>query len=288
MNHGDSTISSPKWEQSPTRAKFAPICKPLVADHASPMLNLNNATLPVFQGQRNQIEGFGNGSGDDYNNNNNVLFGSAQGSGPVHGFNIHEIGCGDDMQAFDDFASIPVNAANMLSKFGNPNVAAILGQILASQLGAFMPASGGCNLSNQRTASAVASAMVNDNMEKLHTEASIEDPLLQTPSLKSYLLHASLDGTTNIESRRDACGVPHENAIDRMDHGQSGLHPPEKDQSSSSAIDAHQHRQHHHHHHHQDEIHGVLDADPQSSEMVFLVNRRSKTVSFLPTSFHMT
>ena len=255
------------------------------------MLCVNDASMPCPM-QRNQ--------GLNSSSNNNVFFnlGGINSAQPPHNFIHHDISC-NNVQQTQCNNIMPSN--NILSKFSNPNIAAILAQILASQLGAFMP-SDGCMLGNQSTSGApfIGSSMVSDTMENFYTNVPTihNDPhrplnVNKNPShhvsSSCHDMHTSPHDLYNDRPNllldhnerayqantymnlhgANSSGVENVTSNDHMEHAHSGIecYRSEKDQSSSSAIDAHHN----------------LDTDSQVPEMVFLVNRRSKTVSFLPT-----
>ncbi|MCO5596834.1 hypothetical protein L7F22_050904 [Adiantum nelumboides] len=159
----------------------------------------------------------------------------------------------------------PMIATANSFKLPTPNIA-ILAQFLASQLRAFMPTE-----SNQSTS--VPPTMHNEPMHSSSTQSAMRGNALQTlqhcKEAKSLTAHVSL---ANISQPNNGSLCSHLDPANCTIESRS-----EKDQSSSSVIEAQQNAQ-------------------SQPEMIFLVNRRSKTgtgthrlkMSELSTYFHLS
>ncbi|MCO5603624.1 hypothetical protein L7F22_057775 [Adiantum nelumboides] len=149
----------------------------------------------------------------------------------------------------------PIIATANSFKLPTPNIV-LLAQFLASQLRAFMPTE-----SNQSTS--VPPTMHNEPMHSSSTQSAMRGNALQTlqhcKEAKSLTAHVSL---ANISQPNDGSPCSHLDPAHCTIESRS-----EKDQSSSSAIEAQQNAQ-------------------SQPEMIFLVNRRSKTVRSLESTIH--
>ncbi|KAI5075083.1 hypothetical protein GOP47_0009159 [Adiantum capillus-veneris] len=156
-----------------------------------------------------------------------------------------------------------IATANSL-KLPTPKIA-VLAQFLASQLRAFMPTE-----SNQSTP--VPPTVNDERLHSCNTQAALHGNFVHT--LQQYPEIAGLTGVSLTDANQTNDGSP----CSHQDPAHCTIESrPEKDQSSSSVIDAQQNAQ-------------------SQPEMIFLVNRRSKTgtgthrlkMSELSTYFHLS
>ncbi|KAI5065032.1 hypothetical protein GOP47_0019727 [Adiantum capillus-veneris] len=158
----------------------------------------------------------------------------------------------------------PVIATANSLKLPTPNIA-VLAQFLASQLRAFMP--------TERNQSTPVLPRVNDEgLHSCNTQAALHGNIVHT--LQQYPETAGLTGVSLTNANQTNDGSP----FSHLDPAHCSIESrPEKDQSSSSVIDAQQNAQ-------------------SQPEMIFLVNSRSKTgtgtrrlrMSELSTYFHLS